>query len=407
MPANISNSQINIIPHTHDVTEITNLDLSGKQDTLIAWNNIHIAADGKTISADAVSYDAATSSVLWLIKLWDDTVQPVSANQVSSTINRTYAVQVDWNWKAVVNVPWENTETWSASASNAWTIKLWDDTVQTIVANAVSSTSNRTYAIQVNSLWQAVVNVPWTDNNTQYSTATSSQAGIVKLWSDTKQIELSQNVSSTSWRTYAIQLNNSDQMVVNVPWEDTHVTIIDNLTTNNSNQALSAKQWLVLKWLIDDLNAKAHFLSLWDCSTWQPISFPLTTPYAYTTWDYFMVEVLPSSWNKYMPNGVSYTWSASTTIDSTNDVQKWDFYIYDGTTWLYASNHWKEVSFANIAWQPTDNANLAIALWNKLDNSVLSNDQFSNAWNWDNTHAPTKNAIYGVLWDVETLLSNL
>ena len=365
--SNLSNTQINVIPHSHVVSDITDLNLADKQDKLIAWTNIQIAWDGKTISATDTTYSAATTSTLWLMKLWDATVQSVAKNAASAVDNRTYPVQVDTGWQAVVNIPWTDTTPWSASASTAGTIKLWSDTPQSIAANAVSSTSNRTYAVQVNSSWQAVVNVPWTDNNTQYSTATSSTAGIVKLGSDTKQTTAANAVSSTASRTYAVQLNNSDQMVVNVPWEDTHVTVTDNLTSSSTSAALSANQGRVLKWYIDDLNAKAHFLSLWNCTTWQPISFPLTTPYTYTTGDYFLVETVPSSWSKYMPNGVSYTWSASTTVDSTNDVQKWDFYIYDGTTWLYASNHGKEVTFSNIAWQPTDNTNLAAALWDKQD----------------------------------------
>lgn len=89
--------------------------------------------------------------------------------------------------------------------------------------------------------------MPWTDNNTQYSTATSSTAGIVKLGSDTKQTTAANAVSSTASRTYAVQLNNSDQMVVNVPWEDTHVTVTDNLTSSSTSAALSANQGRVLK----------------------------------------------------------------------------------------------------------------------------------------------------------------
>ena len=52
-------------------------------------------------------------------------------------------------------------------------IELFSDTEQTVAANSVSSTASRTYGIQLNSDGQAVVNVPWsdTDTNTQLSDA--------------------------------------------------------------------------------------------------------------------------------------------------------------------------------------------------------------------------------------------
>lgn len=62
-----------------------------------------------------------------------------------------------------------------------------------------------------------------------YSSATSSALGLVKLGSDTVQSTAANSVTSTSSRTYAVQKNNNGQLVVNVPWSSTSVTIPSNL----------------------------------------------------------------------------------------------------------------------------------------------------------------------------------
>ena len=69
-----------------------------------------------------------------------------------------------------------------------------------------------------------------TDTNTTYSTATSSAEGLVKIEDDTDQSVAANTVSTTAGRTYGIQLNSSDQAVVNVPWTDTD-TNTNQLTT--------------------------------------------------------------------------------------------------------------------------------------------------------------------------------
>ena len=95
--------------------------------------------------------------------------------------------------------------------------KLEDNTTQTVAANTVSATAGRTYGIQKNSSTQLVVNVPWSDTNTTYSAATTSTLGLVKLEDGTTQTTAANAVTTTASRTYGIQFNSSNQLVVNVP----------------------------------------------------------------------------------------------------------------------------------------------------------------------------------------------
>ena len=112
--------------------------------------------------------------------------------------------------------------------------KLEDNTTQTVAANTVSATSGRTYGIQKNSSNQLVVNVPWTDNNTTYSAATTSTLGLVKLEDGTTQTTAANAVTTTASRTYGIQFNSSNQLVVNVPWTDTNTQTITSVSQGTS-----------------------------------------------------------------------------------------------------------------------------------------------------------------------------
>ncbi len=56
-------------------------------------------------------------------------------------------------------------------------IELFDNATQTDPANTVTATTGRTYGLQLNASNQAVVNVPWSDTNTTYTFATGSTNG--------------------------------------------------------------------------------------------------------------------------------------------------------------------------------------------------------------------------------------
>ena len=122
-------------------------------------------------------------------------------------------------YKMTITSP--NTEYSVATSSALGLVKLGSDTEQSTAGETVTSTASRSYKIQLNSSNQMLVNVPWTDTNTEYSMMTSSVLGLGKLFSDTEQSVAANSVSATALRTYGVQANSSDQLVVNVPWTDT------------------------------------------------------------------------------------------------------------------------------------------------------------------------------------------
>jgi len=79
-----------------------------------------------------------------------------------------------------------------------------------------------------------VVNVPWSDTNTTYSAATTSTLGLVKLEDGTTQTTAANAVTTTASRTYGIQFNSSNQLVVNVPWTDTNTQTVTSVSQGTS-----------------------------------------------------------------------------------------------------------------------------------------------------------------------------
>ena len=93
-----------------------------------------------------------------------------------SSTGKNYAVALDGNGRAYVNVPWtDNNTTYSpATASVYGLVKIG------------FQESGKNYPVELNSSGQMYVNVPWTDTNTTYGVATTSSNGLMSAAMVTK-----------------------------------------------------------------------------------------------------------------------------------------------------------------------------------------------------------------------------
>ncbi len=89
-------------------------------------------------------------------------------------------------------------------------------------ATGTDSTVNITQGANVTLTRNSATQITIASTNTQYDVATSTALGLVELFSDNEQTVAANTVSAQANRTYGIQLNSSNQAVVNVPWEDSN-----------------------------------------------------------------------------------------------------------------------------------------------------------------------------------------
>lgn len=124
----------------------------------------------------------------------------------------TGAVTGTWDGSAAktVNIPSGSSYTLPLASNNTrGGIKLSSST-QGGTPNGITTTPGRTYAVQVNSNEQAVVNVPWTDTKYSLPTASATTLGGVKVGSG---LAISNDVlSATDTKNTAGATNSSDRL---------------------------------------------------------------------------------------------------------------------------------------------------------------------------------------------------
>ncbi len=106
--------------------------------------------------------------------------------------------------------------TWSGGSS-AESNTAYDNSI-----TALNVTGDTTKTLTATQQDGGTLTASWADNNTEYSMMTATTLGLGKLEDNTTQAVAANSVSATASRTYGIQKNSSNQLVVNVPWANTN-----------------------------------------------------------------------------------------------------------------------------------------------------------------------------------------
>ena len=374
----------------------------GTTTTLDAWDSATVTNSGTSSAAvfnfGIPKWDTGDTGATWnwiasitSSKAWKTTTVTITETNGDSN---SFTVE-DWaDGQGSGDVIWPNSSTDGDLAlfdGATWKIiKDWGAlTTKVFTLSSTSDTTNAQAAYD----WyragkEAIILYSW---NYYYfkSTATNSVYFAVNGYS------ILDNTDVTSLVQKTLTLALSGTTVTSISSRNMSLTSYNVLRTGKDYTTPYTPQYNwspATKKYVDDsvstLMGLGKFLSLWDATTGQPISFPLDTPYTYTTWDYFLVETVSSATPpvNYKPNGSSYSGTASSTTES-EELAVWDIYIYDGTNWLLQLNHGKSVSFSEIAGDPTDNTALGNALGDKQDTltagtwiNIDGNNEITNTW---------------------------
>ena len=161
-----------VLTMTHHAT---NLDLPSEANITTAAGDVATFQSTGANTVQCISYTRADGTSI--SGSADATKLPLAGGEMSGNITMAGSQTVDGRDLSADGTKLDgiassanNYTLPEASASTKGGVELFSDTDQSVAAESVSTTANRTYGLQLNSDGQGVVNVPWADTNTNQLT---------------------------------------------------------------------------------------------------------------------------------------------------------------------------------------------------------------------------------------------
>lgn len=199
-------------------------------------------------------------------------------------------------------------------------------------------------------------------------------------------------VNSVNWYRGVVNLTTND---IPVQWTTNQYASSNEKNTWNAKLAANDVATVALTGSYSDLKNKPAIPAWQIQSDW--------TQNNQSAVDYIKNKpTIDSSLSTSSQNAIQ-NWAVATAVNSINsDISALQTAI-GGATWDISTIEWQ---ISTINWNITTINNSISSLSNTV-NWLVSDSAYSSSWDWDTTHAPSKNAVYDVLWDINTLLANI
>ena len=275
----------------------------------------------------------ATSTELWLIKLGSDVEQTESIETPTATAGRTYAVQLNADNQAVVNVPWENAEyeslpeeQWGTDESlvTTWEKYIWNHKQDALTAGTRITIQNNVISADVSGVMTYMWNV--TDSSqlpaswNQWDCWYDETAKTLWAWDGTQWNDIGgTGIDLTNY--FNMTVNTSDDITEGTT--NLFVTNVEKNTWNNKQDTLVAWNNITINW---------NVISATDTDT------------TYTAWDWINIDVnnVISNTAKFDPDNAGTMWQF---LKKTNngyqwaDVPWWSWTSYTAWDWIDITNN--------------------------------------------------------------------